>query len=548
MLLALLLLALLLLSRPAGSQQSAEADLLAWVGEGIEFDSPVTIGDTEFGRGLVLKRDVPKDGLLLFVPQAKALSLESCAMAPAHKQVLRSLVREQDKYVLVALALLYEHSLGAASRFAPYVDSLPREPPRNLFSWSRDQIELGMGLLGADKVPETAAHCPADVKRALAELAAKESGWFDKLTWATDVSDELAAWVCSMAFSRNFNGELMPLVDMANHKFRVQTGDESLAVTFDPSCLPPSSGKQKSREEWAAVKDCADRTAGAGMGFMSTRNWKEGEQVTDFYGWHGNIYMLMIYGFAETGASGNGVFGQHLVLPLLPSDFATITATFSAATESDACQQKDAEGHSTYPCRVMSICSKYAKYFTASVAEGKVHFPQRLTYDEKSGVAELLSDCTRVGSYFQNAEELDAAIATEGFALYARELRAPPTPRTSSRTTRNWEARDRAHFLAIQERCDSVQQADPSAAMARVEKDAEEGEDWVSSTLLKVVQEEISAAERCSSTMAERLASLDATAATAASEATRGDEKGAAAPSSQEGKKRRKRKRGHSEL
>jgi hypothetical protein len=208
----------LLVAAAAGADaEGREAALLAWVGSD-GFESPVTIGETEFGRGLVLTRDVPKDSMLLFVPQDKALSLESCTMAPAYKQALRLAAEQQNKlaavrnYVLVALALLYERSLGAASRFAPYVNTLPQEPPRNLFSWSSDQIDLAIGLLGADKVPKTAARCPDDVRQALADLAAKESGWFDKLTWATDVSDDLAAWACSMAFSRNFNGELMPLV------------------------------------------------------------------------------------------------------------------------------------------------------------------------------------------------------------------------------------------------------------------------------------------------------------------------------------------------
>ena len=119
-------------------------------------------------------------------------------------------------------------------------------------------------------------------------------------------------------------------VDMANHKFRLIVGDEALAVTFNPRCLPAYK-KSKTKEEWAKVTACAQRTvrkpltllsfpracpepvlanrrvscktkresavfhclshaclqAGAGMGFMSTRQWSKGEQIWDFYGWHG---------------------------------------------------------------------------------------------------------------------------------------------------------------------------------------------------------------------------------------------------------------------
>ena len=177
-----------LLRAPAvGSQQSAEAGLLAWAAEvralhfplshsfshsnlkspcveqGTDFQSPVEIGETEFGRGLLLKRDVPKDSVLLFVPESKALSLDSCAMAPSHKQALQSAIAEQEnKHVLLAAALVFERSLGAASAFAPYISALPSESPRNLFSWSRDQLELGLSMLGADKIPESATRCPTE--------------------------------------------------------------------------------------------------------------------------------------------------------------------------------------------------------------------------------------------------------------------------------------------------------------------------------------------------------------------------------------------------
>eukprot|EP01046_Picozoa_sp_COSAG06_P079038 COSAG06_NODE_26552_length_612_cov_1.009747_1_plen_66_part_01 len=55
-----------LLVAPAASTdaEGREAALLAWVGSD-GFDSPATIGETEFGRGLVLTRDVPKDSMLL---------------------------------------------------------------------------------------------------------------------------------------------------------------------------------------------------------------------------------------------------------------------------------------------------------------------------------------------------------------------------------------------------------------------------------------------------------------------------------------------------
>ena len=49
-----------------------------------------------------------------------------------------------NQYVAMALALVFERSRGAESRFAPYIAALPavEDPPRNLFYWTEQQLAL----------------------------------------------------------------------------------------------------------------------------------------------------------------------------------------------------------------------------------------------------------------------------------------------------------------------------------------------------------------------------------------------------------------------
>ena len=302
-----------------------------------------------------------------------------------------------------------------------------------------------------------------------------------------------------MTFSRNFNGKLMPLVDMANHKFRVRPGVESVDVTFDPSCLPMYE-TTKSTEQWAQVQACAQRTAGSGIGFMSTRAWRKGEQVTDFYGYHGNIYLLMVYGFADAG--GSGVYGQKLVLPLLRDKHEAMAKTFADSARSQTCQDRIADKHFARACRVMQFCSKYMGLIEHAVAGGKVHFPQRLHYEAPSGFSEVLSDCMRVGSYFHSTEALQRALAREGFLLYSEELAdrdAQADTEPNAQFTGEWMERDVQHFQAIDERCSAVR-PDPGT-IARVGEDT----DWISTMLTEAVRKEVGAAARCQSAMKERL-------------------------------------------
>jgi hypothetical protein len=212
---------------PATSVDTAKgAALLQWVAEGGGSHLPVEIAETAHGRGLVLTRDTPPDTLLLFVPRDKALSLQSSAMPGPQKDALKAAgtalpIGAANQYVLIALALLYEQSLGTSSRFGPYVGSLPTTPPSNMFSWNQDQLKAALSVL-EDKMTTAATLCPGEVTQLLNHLAESHTGggWFsssaaESAAWAKDVTDERKRWACSIAFSRNFNGTLMPVADMA---------------------------------------------------------------------------------------------------------------------------------------------------------------------------------------------------------------------------------------------------------------------------------------------------------------------------------------------
>ena len=242
---------------------------------------------------------------------------------------------------------------------------------------------------------------------------------------------------------------------------------------------------------------------------MSTRPWQKGEQVTDFYGYHGNIYTLMIYGFADAGASA--VYGQKLVLPLVRDQYEAMTQIFSDSARSQTCQDHSGDRYMSQACKAIRFCSKYMGLIEHAVTNGKVHFPQRLHYESQSGISEVLSDCIRVGSYFYSVVALERALAREGFVLYSEELidREAQTdshtkPDAASLSGGNWVSRDLQHFVAIGERCTSVHP--DSRTMARVGEDTE----WVSTVLINVARQEVSAASRCSSTMKERVSQTKA--------------------------------------
>ena len=190
-------------------------------------------------RGLVLAADVPKDTLVLYIPASLRLTLDTSSMPERHREQMR----RYNQYVQSALAILFEQKLGRnSSNFWPYIASLPREPPRNMFYLS--QHELATAGLANDVTTLEVLRCPQEVAQALRRVHrsgddSTDTAWWwvmlprlwqrpdscepydcspnPAIQWAANISDDTVRWACAMAVSRNFGGELYPLIDMANH-------------------------------------------------------------------------------------------------------------------------------------------------------------------------------------------------------------------------------------------------------------------------------------------------------------------------------------------
>ena len=453
--LALPALLVLLAALPPRGSCDADAELLAWAAEADGYESLLAIShDLPQGRGLVVTRDVPADTLLLFVPKDKALSLASCDMDGAQQAFVQK--EAPNQYVAMALALVFERSRGAESRFAPYIAALPavEGPPRNLFYWTEQQLALAFGVVDTDDGAfEATFRCPADAKAVLERLVAQGvgRGWGDWLSsaepggWAAEQGEDVLRWACSMAFSRNFDSVFYPVADMANHAFKADQQENSLAMTYDKSCMKLLRQPKK-------MQPCASATIGAGRGFFTTRPWAKGEQLFDFYGWYGNVYLLLAYGFADP--DGNGGTCSKLLMPLTKAQGTSLERTFGS-------MRHECGGHRTAACGIAGACQGSLSPLRWPLSLNKVHSVQRLSSASESGVVETMSDCLRIGSYFSSAAQLNAGLG-EGFQLFSPELLpalalpvgADGGPQEDGH---RWSvAKDEDHFLAIRERCAAV--------------------------------------------------------------------------------------------
>ena len=180
--------------------------------------------------------------------------------------VLQELLKQYNTIPALAVSLIFERQLGNASRFHPYIETLPSltESPSNMFSFTDDQLSLVRASLGLAWRWRFITDCPAQVAGVLHTLASNTASWSDWIVgsskaggWAAEVDTDAPKWACSLAASRWQNTAMGPafgpVTDMTNHK-------------WEPNGLPVGTSNVQTD---------------TGLEIRATKEWQAGEQMYD---------------------------------------------------------------------------------------------------------------------------------------------------------------------------------------------------------------------------------------------------------------------------
>eukprot|EP00741_Cyanophora_paradoxa_P011260 tig00020554_g10878.t1 len=249
---------------------SSVGDLIDWlVDNGLPTEQLDVVSIAFFreaGRGLLSKRKIKREEMIVDVP-AKLLMNEETARASVIGGPLEGV--ELDEFVVIALHLLHERSLGADSFWAPYIRALPDFVDAAVF-WEESRLER---LLKGSPVILAARRLRAQVEGAFASLEREIFAQHRDIFPADVFNLTEFKWAFSMILSRAVfmpsTGKvaMVPLADLANH-----TDTCTSFIDFD--------------KQAKAVRVYAD------IGY------EEGEQVFACYGQKSNAELLLGYGFA----------------------------------------------------------------------------------------------------------------------------------------------------------------------------------------------------------------------------------------------------------
>jgi hypothetical protein len=316
------------------AEAEAEAGMRLWLLEGATSQHVSSSGTEgvllnvntqyfETERGLGATKALRRGDVAVWVPGRFSLNTRTSSI-PA--QVLNRFVPHPElglRTVQLAATLLYEASLGNASKFYQHIQSFPEHTPRNSATWSSSQKALFSSVTGMQG-SDCDVHLPVFVQNLLrvaddspAQLAVELQLPLEQ--WSTWTSTELqrrTQWACAMAISRNFGGSLYPMLDMANHNTRAVWGEDTISIDFSPSCVPqllqclprPSVLSRSTGRTVRALrcvesvrKSCtsSDAAGNLGHGIVALRDFKAGEQVFDNYGHQSNLKLLFQWGFVD---------------------------------------------------------------------------------------------------------------------------------------------------------------------------------------------------------------------------------------------------------
>jgi len=290
---------------PVASAAVQQHDALAaWVVETGGATPPAKVACEErpgFGFCLIAKQPLKSGDPLLSIPQSLHLSVSSARrgpLGPAMDAVAAAV--DEDESAALAVAILYERSLGERSSFAPYISILP--PPESLdlpILWSAEQKqELLAGSHLSSMVESTLDTIRLQWARLSAQVFPAWPDLFPPKFFSEALLDDFV-WTHALVLSRGlpFGDEMamIPYLDYANH----EAGSPN---TCSISMSSPE-GEEVAETVKAAVQSMSDlellggRSAAA---LTAGKDHAEGEQVFIDYGesgWRSSWEMLYTYGF-----------------------------------------------------------------------------------------------------------------------------------------------------------------------------------------------------------------------------------------------------------
>ncbi|CAM9340116.1 unnamed protein product, partial [Laminaria digitata] len=297
-------------------------------------------------RGLKAVEATSKSEQLATVPAKAAISLAAEESTPFKSWVSPDFWDSQPWYVKLALKLLWERQLGAASAVEGYVNVLPAQGTfETLIHWTDQELDLL-------KYPK----CAASAKRQRAtwdklheSLLARCSDGAGRAVKRDDL-----VWAMECVLSRAFNGRFgggqnsaflsggLAVAAGAAYAFTEQPVWVLLAaLALLPLTLPELgslgaaiSGKETKADDYVlvpfvdsmnhittATTELSFSPVSGDLSVSVNRGYGEGEQVYISYGRKSNDELLQFYGFVETDCPADTFVVENIAAKLdLPED------------------------------------------------------------------------------------------------------------------------------------------------------------------------------------------------------------------------------------
>jgi len=263
--------------------------LLEWCNKnGIKDANKLGVGPASqpgWGMGLVATAPIKRGEQIATVPLTLCLSTDSVRLSPVGKAV-GGFEPTLGDASLIALQLLYEASLGPKSKFAVWLESLPRA--------GQDGFDHTLFWSPAEQAV-LAKSSTRNLQETLIDAVAADFAWIQTNVLARGAVAGLGAdafdlatyqWAVAVVLSRSFfadNGlRLAPLLDMANRGEGCQNEPEVGGLGI---------------------------FGGKGLKVVADRDTKKGQEIVISYGPKSGIEFLEDHGFVPPPVAGNVLVG-----------------------------------------------------------------------------------------------------------------------------------------------------------------------------------------------------------------------------------------------